>query len=205
LGRNQWFDIIKTVGGRMARKLAGKPAPGQLFRLNPGYDQRGGSPWHWLECEIPQDLYFAFFSDSPLFTSWQPPAARVVPERKAGDFYYAHGLFAAKLPAAEAIRRLLGEKVELLPLQVEGPQLVFLHPLEVADLSDSAEVARFEDGRIMYVEKWAFKPEAVAGKHLFAARGTTGSYIVSEQFRATVEKAGLGGLGFDPLDEVTGW
>jgi hypothetical protein len=128
-----------------------------------------------------------------------------VPERKAGDFYYVHGLFAAKVPAAEVVRQLLGDKVELLPLQVEGSQLVFLHPLELADLSSSAEVERFEDGRIMYVEKWAFETEAVAGKHFFAARGVTGSYIVSEQFRATLEKAGLAGLGFDPLDEVRGW
>jgi hypothetical protein len=189
----------------MAGKHARKQAPGQLFRLNPGYDKRGNSPWHWLECEIPQDLYFSFFSDSPLLPSWQPPAARVVPERKAGDFFCAHGLFAAKVPAAEVVRRLLGDKVELLPLHVEGPQLVFLHPLDLAELSNSAEVERFEDGRIMYVEKWVFETDAVAGKHFFAARGATGSYIVSEQFRATVEKAGLGGLGFDPLNEVTGW
>jgi hypothetical protein len=190
-----------------------------LYRLNPGYDKRGYSPWHWLEADVPQELYFAFFSDTPLVSKWRPLSVRVVSERKAGSFFYLSSLFAATKPAVEVIQDLVGDKVEALPLQIKGkkapapskssksgkqkpdevPPLFLLHPLELADLSKDAEVERFKDGRIMLVNKWDFEPKAVAGKHFFAARGNRGDFIVSEQFRAAIEFAKLEGLGFEPL------
>jgi hypothetical protein len=187
--------------------MARKPSPKAvrpLFRLEPGYDNRGNSPWHWLEANVPQELYFAFFSDRKLAPKWSPLTVRLVRERNQGDFFYLSSLFAATLPAVEAIQGLLGNKVEALPIQVKGkgnslPPLFLLHPLEVVELSKQAIIDRFEDGRIMHVDKFAFTQRAVARSHFFSACGDSGNYIVSEKFRATVEEASLHGLSFGQL------
>jgi hypothetical protein len=184
----------------------------KLLRLNPGYDQRGNSPWHWLEAEVPQELYFAFFSDRPIAPHWRPLTVGLMRERKQGDFFFLHGLFAATKPAVEVIRRLLGDKLEALPVRLKGhkretkgvPPLFLLHPLQVAELSKSAKVVRFKDGRIMDVEKFAFSPRAIAGKHFFSARGNHGDYIVSEKFHQAMAEEGLQGLGFELLREYSG-
>ena len=184
--------------------MAQKPLPKAvrpLFRLEPGYDSRGNSPWHWLEANVPQDLYFAFFSDRELAPKWRPLTARLARERKQGDFFDLSGLFAATSPAVEAIQGLLGNKVEALPIQVTRklPPLFLLHPLEVVELSKKAIIDRFDDGRIMHVDKFVFSQRAVARSHFFSARGDSGTYIVSEEFRAAIEDAGLKGLSFGQL------
>jgi hypothetical protein len=187
----------------MARKPSLR-AVRPLFRLEPGYDTRGYSPWHWLEAKIPQELYFAFFSDRKLAPKWRPLTARLVHERKQGDFFHLSSLFAATSRAVEAIQGLLGNKVEALPIEVRGKSkapspLFLLHPLEVVELSKKAIIDRFDDGRIMHVDKFAFTQRAVARSHFFSPRGDSGTYIVSEEFRAAIEQAGLHGLSFGQL------
>lgn len=47
--------------------------------------------------------------------------------------------------------------------------------------------------------KFAFERAEIAGKHFFSARGNSGTFIVSAEFRAAIEQSGLKGLGFEPL------
>jgi hypothetical protein len=184
-----------------------RPSPKKLrplFCLEPGYDNRGYSSWHWLEGNVPQELYFAFFSDRKLAPKWRPLTARLVRERRQGDFFSLGGLFAATLPAVETVQGLVGRNVEALPIIVKGkrnalPPLFLLHPLEEVELSKKAQIVRFDDGRIMHVDKFAFAQRAVARTHFFSARGNSGTYIVFEEFRATINEAGLHGLSFGQL------
>lgn len=125
-------------------------------------------------------------------------------ERKQGDFFHLSSLFAATLPAVETIQGLLGNKVGALPIQVKDKRnslspLFLLHPLEVVELSKKASVDRFDDGRIIHVDKYVFAKRAVARSHFFSVRGESGNDIVSEEFRATIEAAGLHGLSFGQL------
>lgn len=192
----------------MARKQPSRPAR-ELFELNPGYDERGNSPWHWLEPPVPQELYFALFSNRRLAPHWQPWLVRMVTERKQGDFFFLGGLYVATEPAVEVVRDLVANKFEALPIRPRAkksklPPLFLLHPLESADLSTRAKVTRFDDGRIMYVAKFAFSRDKINGMHFFTARGNHGTYIVSPEFRAAIEGSGLKGLGFSPLRGYSG-
>ena len=139
-----------------------------------------------------------------LGSSWKPLSVILHPGNKPGEF----PSLASHVPvfserALTTLSPLIGEGIEALPLHCEsrGP-LFAIHVLDLLDCLDEAnsKVDRDPDGDVMFIEKYRFRKRVVRGKHIFRwHEAPLYEVFVSEQFRDTVESAGLRGLTFEGL------
>jgi hypothetical protein len=91
---------------------------------------------------------------------------------------------------------------ELLPLECGEGGLWIYNPGPVLDALDvsRASVVRFRDGRIMMVERYAFKEDVIRGVHIFKIAGMKVSpTFVSQQFLDLWVSCGLRGLEFQKV------
>ena len=104
--------------------------------------------------------------------------------------------------AAEVLAPLIGDVIELLPLAYDGPgRFHVVNLLDIVDCLDEqrSNLARYSDGDIMIVYKYAFKPGTTDGHHLFKCKQCMIHHLVSAEFKALVEKTGLVGAYFTPV------
>jgi hypothetical protein len=143
----------------------------------------------------------------PLAATWKP--VRVEMDDHAGrtaDFPSLLGpipVFSER--AWEVLQPLLGASVEALPLNCDRGIFFVVNVLDHVDCLDydRAEVTHYSSGRVMMVDKFAFKPGSLHGKNMFKLPETAKSEVfVSESFKKIVEKAGLTGLWFEELADV---
>ena len=151
--------------------------------------------------------FSAFYVTKPLASGWEPPYReedRTV--GKVGDFpSLIGGVPVFSLRAWEVLRPLIDNTVEALPLETDGGRYYMIHVLDHVEALDysRAEVTRFSEGGVMYVDSYAFKPGLLRGKHMFKLPETARSDVyVSETFKSLVEKAGLEGLALVYLAEA---
>jgi hypothetical protein len=151
--------------------------------------------------------FSAFYVAKPLAPGWEPPYReedRTV--GKAGDFpSLIGGVPVFSLRAWEVLRPLIDNTVEALPLETDGGSYYMIHVLDHIDALDyaRAEVTRFSEGDVMWVDSYAFKPGLLKGKHMFKLPESARSLVyVSEAFKTLVEKAGLEGLNLEYLAEA---
>ncbi len=145
----------------------------------------------------------------PLARSWRPP--RVGVDEHAGrwpDFpslLLSIPVFSAR--AWETLRPLVGASVEALPLDCPaGPSYFAINVLDHVEAldHDRSEVERFDDGRVMAVDFYAFKPGLLRGKHVFKLPETARiEVLVSNDFKELVEKHCLTGLIFKELGSAS--
>jgi hypothetical protein len=142
---------------------------------------------------------------------WQPVPIRWKPSRvrknrgKPVDIMgmMGHGL-AFSDRAVEVLTPLIGDVIELLPLAYDGPgRFQVVNLLDIVDCLDEerSSVARYSDGEIMLVYKYAFKPGSTEGHHLFKCKQCLLRDLVSADFKALVEESGLVGAYFIPVGE----
>jgi hypothetical protein len=204
----------------MARSSGGAGRAPVLYLLEQEFDKRGNGIWHDLWYAGPEKDFDPLDSEGPLAATWKPMPVYVHREKRAGDFFPLESIhFAATERAVSALRPLLGDRLEALPLQVVSeksgrggpkskskpatpvdlPPVFALHTLQYVDLTEGAEVERFANGRLMTVERYAFRKRELVGRHFFKARDYE-EYLVSEEFRQLIEGAQLRGLAFRELD-----
>jgi hypothetical protein len=105
--------------------------------------------------------------------------------------------------AVEVLAPLVGNVIELLPLDVDGPQRFrFVNPLDFVDCLDEkrSKIERFFNGSIRSVRRYVFKPGSTDGHHLFHCKQWDLHCFVSAEFKARVKESGLVGAYFDPVD-----
>lgn len=93
----------------------------------------------------------------------------------------------------------LKEYGEVLSLICEQGGLVVYNPLHVVDALDEtvSSVLKFEDGRIMWVQKHAFRKEVIQGLPIFKVTSLQPSPVfMNEEFVRRWHAAGLKGLEF---------
>ena len=141
--------------------------------------------------------------------AWQPmPVARLWVDdegepRTEADLPWLGGhVLVLRERAAGLLAPLLERHGELLPLSCPDADLWLFNVLTVVDALDeeNSEIIRFDDGDILNVERYAFRPDTAAGPAVFKVpQLLRGPLFVSDEFVGAVEAAGLTGPEFSEL------
>jgi hypothetical protein len=139
-------------------------------------------------------------------TDWQPPSVQLIRDGSAGsapsDLVMLGMEPAFTRRAVDALGDLLTDNGQLLPLVSADGEFYLWNVTRVVDAFDEekSQVLRFSSGRIMTVDRWAFKPEAVARQVVFKVpqflRGFT---FAMGTFLDRFTEAGLVGISPEPL------
>lgn len=214
----------------MPKKTA--PMSAGLYQMEAEFTPSGNGIWHEVEVADPgsvRDVGQAerLDGDKALAARWRPLPVTVERFKRGGDFFPLEGHWAASAAAVKALRPLLRDRVEILPLKIVAdyeededydfddlparpklreryPSLFALHPLGRVELGPSAQVEYFLDDEeiITDVDRYAFRPADLEGRHFFRIRGATELYLVSEAFRQVVQRHGLRGMVLRPVRYV---
>ena len=136
----------------------------------------------------------------PLEILKEPEGYEKLPRGDFPCFISGAAVFTQK--AVTALADLLEGQVELLPIICEAGDYQLANVIRVVDALDEAnsDVQRFEDGRVMDVERYAFHPEKLKGLTIFKLpQFRRGRVYVTERFVDRVREAGLKGFRFELL------
>jgi hypothetical protein len=143
------------------------------------------------------------FDGRPLAKGWRPLTVRIVKAQRRSDFpsLVSHvPVFNER--ALKALRPLLGDTVEALPLKCAEGAFFAINVLDVTDCldMDRSEMKLYPSGGIMYITRHVFDEGCAEGKHMFKiTQGPLHETYVSDAFRQHVERARLTGLTFGPM------
>jgi hypothetical protein len=174
-------------------------------------------PWHAEEFEtvVPLDnVDFDVFDDFDgrrHARDWVPIQVERVRETERGkplresDFpWLKSGVLVLNQRAAERLGPELASHVELLPLKCDVPLWV-LNVTTVVDVLDEerSKLVRFDSGRIMRVEQFVFRGDAIGDLPIFKVpQLARSSIMVTDRFVGLVERFGLNGLEFELVWEA---
>lgn len=141
------------------------------------------------------------FDGRSMADAWKPFRPEPYDREAMGNF----PRFAGHLPvfdetAWNALAPLVKDHVEALPLLKPSPDWPPLYLINVTTVLDALDleasrVDRLDENLILAIRKYAFKPQVVTGVPIFRIRGAAlYTVIVSEDFKKSVERAGLDGL-----------
>lgn len=120
------------------------------------------------------------------------------------DTVYLNGDFLAiKDAALPSVVAEMAPSVEFLPLRCAQEPLTLVNVLQVVDAldEDESDLKRFaSSGRIMYVNRYVFRPGAVPGSGLFRVPQTLGRMFCT-QATADLLRQRLTGLNLQPVWE----
>lgn len=120
-------------------------------------------------------------------------------EKPIGDFPSFAGivpLFISAL-ALKILHPLIKNNVEVLNVLTDIGTFYALNVFTCNCLDQTKSVfVRFDDGGIMRVERYAFRPGSLEGKHIFRIPEVWSNTFVDEAFKQTVEENRLEGLVF---------
>jgi hypothetical protein len=147
-----------------------------------------------------------FRSGEPLGAMWKPMRvewyeAEGEEQKPVGHFPSMGGSIplAISAQALKVLSPLIQNQIEVLDLITEPPLGTF-YALNIffADCLDHSRsvFVRFDDGRIMRVDKYAFRPKCLEGKHLFRLPEVWTYVFADDVLKQAVEQNGLGGLVF---------
>ena len=147
----------------------------------------------------------SLFDSTPKAAKWIPPRVSLDKSQgKLGDFPSLYGNIPVFSEHAWAtLEAMLRGSVEALPivLPVDSRYLA-IHVLDVMDALDKgkSELTYFSSGKVMGVDKYAFKTNKLHNKHIFAIPETDGAEVyLSDDFKKAVEQNGLRGIRFKKL------
>jgi hypothetical protein len=144
---------------------------------------------------------------TPLRTGWTPLSMRVIRKDEGRELMVAdspwlgsHALI-FRPRAVEALRPLLWENGELLPLTCSEKVLMY-NATRVVDALDeeASSLLRFSGGRIMMIKKHVFREDAVVDLDIFKIPNLrASSTFVSQRFVDQWKACNLRGLDFRPV------
>jgi hypothetical protein len=134
-------------------------------------------------------------------SEWKPlPVGIESLGTKRGDFLTVIAYsFACNKGAWKVLEPLIGDSVELLPLECSEGEFNLLKVINIIDCLDysKADVFRFQEtGRVLHVRKYAFKEDLIRDRHFFAIPEKKYGILVSQSFKDLVEQNQLKGLTF---------
>lgn len=138
-------------------------------------------------------------------SGWRPPQMEIVQDDEGKQLIASDAPWLgshALIFKRSAIERLESELLthgELLPAKCASEDVWIYNPTRVLDALDesAASVLRFEDGRIMMIQRYAFKEAVVRNADVFKIRGMRVSpTFVSQAFVDRWSASGLKGLEF---------
>lgn len=147
-------------------------------------------------------------SGSPSLSDWQPMPVEIIREdegrklKKSDSPWFGSYALVFRRKAVEALGPLLLDNGELLPLDCPEAELWMFNATRVLDALDEkkSEIIRFSTGRVMAIERYAFRPEVIEGADVFKIPQFRASpTFVSQRFRDAWKAAKLRGLDFKPI------
>ena len=144
-----------------------------IYTKGSGKSFQGCHPVEPADYSLTQKLQQA---EGPLAATWDPPLVRLDEWSFAGkhllpsDAPWFDGFtLILNRRAVDAMASLLEGYGELLPLRCAQDELFAFNPALTLDALDEARstLRRLPSGRAIAIEKWAFKPEVVAGADMF--------------------------------------
>ena len=124
-------------------------------------------------------------------------------ETKRGNFLGAGGnTLACDIHTWNILQPIVEDRVKLFPLNCGDKEYIILKVTNIIDCLDysKADVFRFQEtGRVLHINKYAFKKELIRGEHLFAIPEKKFGILVSQEFKNYVEKHDLKGLLFQQV------
>ncbi len=101
--------------------------------------------------------------------------------------------------AVDALAEFLEPNGELLPISCQGEEYFMFNVTRLVDALDEkhSDVDRFDDGRVMDIDRWAFLNEKLVGETVFKLRqDPLGWVYVTDPFVKRVLETGLRGFRF---------
>jgi hypothetical protein len=143
---------------------------------------------------------------APRRASWKPVAVLHRGRKLAHSDapWLSSGALIFRSTVLNAMRAMLEEFGELLPLKCSDPDLVLYNPTRVIDALDeqASSVERFASGRIMSIDRHVFRTELVSNVDVFKIPNLRVSpTYLSQSFVARWEASGLKGLEFEAVFE----
>jgi hypothetical protein len=129
---------------------------------------------------------------------WKAPELRWIGATMPGDFPALIGQVpVVSARALKAMQPLLGDRVDPLPIRVQGGGYTALHVRDFPDCLDivKTEARWFEPGRARMIESYAFRPGCLEEHHIFRLKEEAGGFaLLSGAMMQAIRKAGLVGL-----------
>lgn len=142
---------------------------------------------------------------TPRQSSWKPIPVRLIHEDEGKTLamsdspWLGYGPLIFRPSVVEALGPMLREYGELLPLACSEAELVIYNPTRVLDALDEAasSVMRFDDGRIMLIQRHVFRSEVVGENDIFTIPDERiAPTFLSHRFVDRWKASGLKGLEF---------
>lgn len=163
--------------------------------------------WQWVvPANRSEALVFDDAFGTPLLGTWTPIRVVLISEAESGDAlkhadmpWNSEGVLIMRPKAVSVLSDLCERDGELLPLVCEDQEFMAWNVTTVLDALDleNSVVSRFPNsGHVSWVDKYAFKPEQVAGRAAFRVPELPPVIFVTEAFVKRVGEAGLTGTGF---------
>lgn len=163
--------------------------------------------WEWAVPADPSEaLRFDDTFGTPLRSSWSPMRVKLIVEDESGGKLWradmpwnSAGVLIMRPRAVRVLAELCERDGEMLPLVCEGEEFMAWNVTTVVDALDleNSVVSRFpSSGHVSWVDKYAFKPEQVAGRVAFRVPELPPVIFVTGGFVKRVRDAGLTGTGF---------
>jgi hypothetical protein len=139
--------------------------------------------------------------------NWKPIPMRRKSRTRIADCYYgpkgaliSSGIFSSR--AIEVLRPYMNGSISLLPCTVNGKPHYFLCYGEGMSCLDAekSQIKRFDDGRIMTIDRYRFKKNLLRDPLLFAIPEAPGNIFATASIPSIAARAELTGIAFHPVD-----
>lgn len=149
------------------------------------------------------DKLFRLFDGRSHTERWTLPAITAADEPDAtaelGDFAFLGTIPVLSARAVRELRTLIESRAEILPLRYSRREYYALNVLRVVDALDeeSSEIERFDNGRVMAINRFSFRPDALNGETIFRIPQLQRGYtFVTDSFVERVQAHELLGFSF---------
>jgi hypothetical protein len=222
-------DVVLAAYGKVQPQVTRLEPPRPKPAAQPHQDDRRriyqlDIPWDEFGNSLPFDvLNFASAAEErrcgtlldqaqPLAAQWKPPRMKLRKRKWRCDILRLGVLqcWALTGRAKEILEPLLGKSVELLPLKCADLECWVMHPLRHIELAAEAIHNGRGGSNITEIEKYAFRPQDLAGLHLFGVLNSPGSAArkaglsyqcnyVSSEFKQLVDQHDLQGAALEEI------
>jgi hypothetical protein len=147
------------------------------------------------------------FEGAPMASTWEPLLVEILRDRvhrnrPRSDFPSLDGVIPVfSERAIAAMRDLLEPRGEILPLRCHEGTYFAYNVTRVIDALDEtrSELERFDDGRVMWIDRPAFFPDRLAGEVIFKIPQSRARVFVTDPFAQRVHERGLAGFALRPV------
>jgi hypothetical protein len=145
-------------------------------------------------------FYYEIGDNQPFTQNWKPISVGIEREQKRGDFIGLPSALGCSKKAYKILDPLIKKSVKLLPVNCSEGDYSLLKVTDIVDCLDheNSGIDRFDSGRIMWINPFAFYPDKLRDKHFFKIPEIETIYFASQIFKDCVEKHNLEGLIFRP-------